>query len=102
MADDLEAVKWYRKAAEKNNPEAMVSIGVCYHLGKGVEKNLKEAVKWFRKAADLGNDDAMRNLGRCYEKGEGVEKNIDQAVYWYKKGADKNISCKQALKRLGY
>ena len=103
MADDLEAVKWYRKAAEKNNPEAMVSIGVCYHLGKGVEKNLKEAVKWFRKAADLGNDDAMRNLGRCYEKGEGVEKNIDQAVYWYKKGAAKNnYSCKQALKRLGY
>lgn len=102
MADDLEAVKWYRKAAEKNNPEATLSIGVCYHLGKGVEKNLQEAVKWYRKAADLGNGAAMWNLGCCYEKGEGVEKNIDQAVYWYKKGADKHINCKQALKRLGY
>ena len=102
MADDLEAAKWYRKAAEKNNPEATLSVGVCYDLGKGVEKNLQEAVKWYRKAADLGNGAAMWNLGRCYEKGEGVEKSIDQAVYWYKKGADKHISCKQALKRLGY
>ena len=101
MADDLEAAKWYRKAAEKNNPEATLSVGVCYDLGKGVEKNLQEAVKWYRKAADLGNGAAMWNLGRCYEKGEGVEKSIDQAVYWYKKGADKHISCKQALKRLG-
>ena len=102
MTDDLEAAKWYRKAAEKNNPEATLSIGVCYHLGKGVEKNLQEAVKWYRKAADLGNGAAMWNLGCCYEKGEGVEKNIDQAVYWYKKGADKHINCKEALKRLGY
>ena len=102
MADDLEAAKWYCKAAEKNNPEATLSVGVCYHLGKGVEKNLQEAVKWFRKAADLGNGAAMWNLGCCYEKGEGVEKNIDQAVYWYKKGADKDINCKDALKRLGY
>ena len=102
MADALEAAKWYRKAAEKNNPEATLSVGVCYDLGKGVEKNLQEAVKWYRKAADLGNGAAMWNLGRCYEKGEGVEKSIDQAVYWYKKGADKHISCKQALKRLGY
>ena len=102
MADDLEAAKWYCKAAEKNNPEATLSVGVCYHLGKGVEKNLQEAVKWFRKAADLGNGVAMWNLGRCYEKGEGVEKNIDQAVYWYKKGADKDINCKDALKHLGY
>ena len=102
MADDLEAAKWYRKAAEKNNPEATLSVGVYYHLGKGVEKNLQEAVKWYRKAADLGNGAAMWNLGCCYEKGEGVEKNIDQAVYWYKKGADKHINCKEALKRLGY
>ena len=103
LLDPVEGMKWFRKSAQQNNPDAMNYIGELYKDGKGVAMNKQEAVKWFRKAADLGNDVAMWNLGRCYEKGEGVEKSIDQAVYWYKKGAAKNnYSCKQALKRLGY
>ena len=103
LLDPVEGMKWFRKSAQQNNPDAMNYIGELYKDGKGVAMNKQEAVKWFRKAADLGNDDAMWNLGRCYEKGEGVEKNIDQAVYWYKKGAAKNhYICKDALKRLGY
>ena len=96
-------MKWLRKSAQQNNPNAMDYIGDLYMDGNGVPINKQEAVKWYRKAADLGFDEAMWNLGRCYEKGEGVEKNIDQAVYWYKKGAAKNYYfCKEALKRLGY
>ena len=103
LLDPVEGMKWFRKSAQQNNPNAMNYIGELYKDGNGVPMNKQEAVKWFRKAADLGNDDAMWNLGRCYEKGEGVEKNIDQAVYWYKKGAAKNdYYCKEALKRLGY
>ena len=102
LLDPVEGMKWFRKSAQQNNPDAMNYIGELYKDGKGVAMNKQEAVKWFRKAADLGNGVAMWNLGRCYEKGEGVEKNIDQAVYWYKKSADKDINCKEALKRLGY
>ena len=101
LLDPVEGMKWFRKSAQQNNPDAMNYIGELYKDGKGVAMNKQEAVKWFRKAADLGNGVAMWNLGRCYEKGEGVEKNIDQAVYWYKKSADKDINCKEALKRLG-
>ena len=101
LLDPVEGMKWFRKSAQQNNPDAMNYIGELYKDGKGVAMNKQEAVKWFRKAADLGNGVAMWNLGRCYEKGEGVEKNIDQAVYWYKKSADKDINCKEALQRLG-
>lgn len=47
-----EAVKWFRKAAEKNYAPAQFSLGLCYYGGKGVPRNYVEAVKWYRKAAE--------------------------------------------------
>ena len=29
--DQVEAVKWYRKAAEQNHAEAQYNLGVCYY-----------------------------------------------------------------------
>jgi len=52
--DDVEAVKWFRKAAEQGNAHAQVKLGECYRNGTGVEKDDVGAVKWFRKAAEQG------------------------------------------------
>ena len=49
--DEVEAVKWYRKAAEQNLAEAQCALGGCYANDLGVAKNEVEAVKWWRKAA---------------------------------------------------
>ena len=104
--DYAEAMKWFRKSAEQNLPEAMGMIGECYKEGYGVEKNWEEAIRWYRKAADFGDTESMWNLGMCYENGAMVEKSVDNAIYWYKKGASTDGSysslCKDALKRLGY
>ena len=48
----MEAVKWYRKAAEQDHAQAQVNLGVCYANGQGVAKDDVEAVKWYRKAAE--------------------------------------------------
>src|SRR6266536_2208597 len=48
--DQVEAVKWYRKAAEQNYARGQNSLGVCYEEGAGVAKDQVEAIKWFRKA----------------------------------------------------
>ena len=48
----VEAVKWYRKAAEQNYAKAQYNLGVCYEHGEGVAKDPVEAVKWYRKAAE--------------------------------------------------
>ena len=67
--DEVEAVKWYRKAAEQNDAEAQFNLGVCYANGQGVAKNEAEAVKWYRKAAEQNHAEAQYNLGVCYDNG---------------------------------
>ncbi len=86
--DYVQAFKWYKKAAEEGNSEGMRRLGVCYHLGKGVEKNEVEAFKWFQKAAEEGDSKGMWRLGICYHLGKGVEKNEVEAFKWFQKAAE--------------
>ena len=44
----LEALKWYRRAADQGHATAQNNIGVMYKNGHGVEKNYQEALKWYR------------------------------------------------------
>jgi hypothetical protein len=46
-----EAIKWYRKAAEQGNPDAMHYLAIAFEAGKGVDKDAAEAEKWRHKAA---------------------------------------------------
>ena len=83
--DVVEAVRWFRKAAEVGNSEGKYQLGVAYVFGLGVEKNEREAVKWFQKAAEDGHPAASYNLGVCYAKGIGVKKDEKEAVKCYRK-----------------
>ena len=58
----MEAVKWFRKAAEQGDAIAQVNLGYAYANGFGVEKDEKEEVKWYRKAAEQGLEDAKASL----------------------------------------
>ena len=88
--DEVEAVKWYRKAAEQNDAEAQYNLGVCYANGQGVAKDEVEAVKWYRKAAEQNDAEAQYNLGVCYANGQGVAKDEVEAVKWFRKAAEQN------------
>ena len=50
--DYAEAVKWYRKAAEKDHAKAQYNLGVCYEKGHGVQQNFPEAYKLYKLAAN--------------------------------------------------
>ena len=80
--DDVEAVKWYRKAAEQGDADAQVFLGLMYRNGKGVQQDYAEAVKWVRKAAEQGNAEAQFNLGVIvmYRSGKGVQQDYAEAV----------------------
>jgi hypothetical protein len=80
--DQVEAVKWLRKAAEQNDAEAQYNLGVCYAHGEGVAKDLVEAVKWYRKAAEQNFAGAQYNLGVCFYNGRGVAKDWVEAYKW--------------------
>eukprot|EP00729_Bicosta_minor_P033020 gene33020-biopygen23682 len=80
--DHVEAVKWYRKAAEAGDAGAQYNLGTMYDNGEGVEKDHVEAVKWYRKSAEAGNAKAQHNLGAAYCNGKGVEQNFAKGVKW--------------------
>ena len=65
-----EAVKWFEKAAERGNVEAMYYLGECYRDGSGVDEDQKKAVEWFTKAAEQGHEEAKAEL-EFYNRREG-------------------------------
>ena len=96
--DDVEAVKWYRKAAEQGNVSAQWMLGRMYAKGEGVVENDAEAVKWYRKAAEQGLEIAQFNLARTYDTGQGVAEDDAEAVKWYRKAAEQgNVSAQWML-----
>ena len=100
--DPKEAVKWFRKAAKQNDPDAQYKLGECYFDGFGVTPKKAEAVKWFRKAAKQGSRKAQTKLGECYEHGWGVRRNLTAAQRWFKKAAEQGFEEAQAkLRELG-
>ncbi len=93
--DDVEAVKWYRKAAEQGLATAQNYLGMCYHKGEGVRQDDVEAVKWFRESAGQGHGNAQYNLGVHYYAGEGVVQDKVEAVKWYRKAAEQGLAVAQ-------
>lgn len=76
-----------RLNAEKGYHNDQFYLGVCYHIGRGVKKDINKAVLWYKKAADQGNSNGQINLGYCYYVGQGVEQNLRLAADLFQKSA---------------
>ena len=59
--NDVEAVRWYRLAAEQGLALAQYNLGVMYADGEGVPENDVEAYVWFSVAAAQGHETARGN-----------------------------------------
>jgi TPR repeat protein len=88
--DDVQAVSWYRKAADAGDARGMTNLGMMYEHGRGgLPRDDVQAVSWFRKGAEAGRARGMTLLGWMYEHGRGgLAKDDVQAASWYRKGAD--------------
>ena len=84
----LEAVKWYRKAADQGQASAQNALGYCYSQGNGVPQDYAQAVKWYTKAGEQGDADAQGMLGVCFYLGNGTSQDYVEAVKWYRKAAE--------------
>lgn len=85
----IEAVKWYKKAADQGYQFAQYNLGKCYFCGDGINENKQEGFKWYKKAAEQGHAFAIADVAICYEDGEGVEKNDMMAKKWFSKAEEK-------------
>lgn len=70
QADDCweDAVKFYEKASEKGNLEAMKCLGYCVWKGLGTEKNLYRALGWYSKVMETGKEDVSEFIEGIYEE----------------------------------
>jgi TPR repeat protein len=89
---DLKAAfKWFRRAAEAGDGDALIQLGIHYYWGKGVRRNPRAAVRCFRAAtkvknsSGMGRDDAFFFLGIAYYEGRGVQASIPKAEKSFKR-----------------
>jgi TPR repeat protein len=78
--DFAKALRWYRLAADQDNPDGMLGLGVMYSFGQGVKKDPVEAYKWLRLAADRlpQSPDRNRIVGALDALAEGM--NTDEVA----------------------
>jgi TPR repeat protein len=88
LQDFVQAVAWYRKAANQGDADAQFNLGESYRNGQGVSQDYAQAAAWYRKAAEQGDSLAQVNLGVLYDHGQGVRKDYKQAAAWYRKAAE--------------
>ncbi len=63
----VQAVNWWRKAAEQGDADAQYNLALCYYAGEGVTKDMEQARFRARKAmtGDITEEmkSKLRNLG---------------------------------------
>lgn len=96
--ESVQAVGYYRKAAELGNVEAQFLLAKWYDKGEGVPQNREKALFWYHKAVEKSSSFSMESqkakfiLGRAYETGDGVAQDKAQALEWYHKAAQGSLS----------
>ena len=82
--DLAKAIKYYQRAAELNNADALLELYYIYGEGVGVEQDDDKALFYLKKAAELGVQEAIEELAAMALSGQG---NMDakEAEYWIKK-----------------
>ena len=91
--DLVQAIHWYKRAADMGHAVASNNAGHMYRVGLGVKRNYKEAAKYFTKALDQ-LPLARNNLGVMHRYGLGVRKSNAEAVRLFRWGRTPNSTRK--------
>ncbi len=84
--DVLDAIQWYRKAADLGDSHAQVRLGYIYDKA---EEN-EQAVIWYRKAAENGDLAGQHGLAQMYATGEGVTRDTALALSMMEEAAEQD------------
>lgn len=77
------AAGWYRKAADRGNGEATISLAALYLNAS----DYSQARAWCEAAAKEKRPGGYYCLGYLYQHGSGVDPNLKEAFRWYEQGA---------------
>jgi len=65
-----QALKYFKKSADKGNPAAFLEIGSMYATEEGVEKDYKKALGLYMKSSEQGNVESKKFIEDMFAKGE--------------------------------
>lgn len=94
--DQDAGLRWYEKAANLGNIEAIEGLGLIYQFDSIVQYDqaksmhwLSMAIKYYVRSAAHNSVPAMLKIGKYYADGLGVERDLDTAYKWYRRAADR-------------
>ena len=62
VTDKVEAIIWFKSAAEQGLPAAQTSLGYAYQSGDGVVQDYAMALHWYESAARQGGAQAAASV----------------------------------------
>ncbi|MGQ0764023.1 MAG: tetratricopeptide repeat protein [Acidobacteriota bacterium] len=95
--DPVEALRWFRKAADQGIglPEAWV--GDFYYAGIAGPKDFAEALRWYRRSAEHGYAWGAKRVADMYVFGEGATADHRESAKWFRRAAELgNVASKQS------
>jgi tetratricopeptide (TPR) repeat protein len=88
-----EAVKWWTKAVQAGDSEAIYNVGV-YHYKQG---QFSKAFLWFHEAATRGIAAGMMRVGSMHMKGEGVPEDSEEGLRWVRAAAKAGLPAAKSV-----
>ena len=86
--DYAQALEWFKRGADLDNPTSTSMLGHMYALGQGTPRDDAEALVLVTHAAGLGSAHACYLLGVYYERGShGLRKDPKKTARWYRRSA---------------
>ncbi len=87
LRNPIEAMKWYKLAADQGHAVAQTNLALMYGMGLGAPQDMAQMAGLLQKAAEAGEPRAQAQLGRLYLDGEGVPQDAAEAVKWFRASA---------------
>ena len=93
--NDSLAIKWYKLAAEKEEPHALFRMGLYHEKQdsikglKGKELKKSPTFNYMLRAAEKGVPEAIFKVALYYTTGKYVKKSKKNACIWYERAAEK-------------
>ena len=109
MHDYDNAARWFRMAAERDEPDAHYNLGLMYFQHEAIPPDTlptpealgAAAVAHFGRAAELGHPEAQLYMGHIYAEGLFVTRDRLEAFKWYQLAAwERNSLAAAAMDRL--
>jgi len=88
-ANPTEALRLFRRAADRKLAAAQVNLGLANLNGIGVPKDEAFAARWFAEAAKQGDVVGEFEYGTMLISGKGGDKDTEKGIEYLKHGADR-------------